>query len=157
VKKIRVRVAKERDLGLFRKLWREFLVEHYEVGSKVLVDENMPLFEQIFNMYVSGEEKGVVLFVGECAVAMWGTPGEMSIRTELDPIATGWGIYVQPDQRGEDISTKFLEVARDKLKELGFKVITDSALIDEKYVTANAEKFGYKLFQRTYIYELDKE
>jgi len=123
----------------------------------VLVDENMAVYEQIFNMYVSGEEPGVVLFVGECAVAMWGTPGETGIKTELDPVANGWGIYVSPDQRGADISTKFVDVAKEKLKELGFKAIVDSALADEKYATANAEAFGYKCFQKTYVYELDKE
>lgn len=142
--KIRVREAKLRDKGLFRKLWSQLLEDQYEKGSQVLPSENnLDIYEVIFEKYVSGEFPGVVLFVAEDAVLMWGHTGQEALETK-DKIATGWGTYVGPKLRGKGASKELRKVACEKLKELGFEIVMGTTLTGNEEGEVSTEKFGFK-------------
>ena len=52
IKNPRVRVAKPRDVGLFRKLWKLFLEEQKEMGGVILPNEqNLEIFTNLFKIY----------------------------------------------------------------------------------------------------------
>jgi len=121
LKKVRIREAKERDLGLFRKLWKAFLTEQRERGAAMLPnDHNMEMFDGLFNLYVVEKSfKGFILFVGEQAVLMAGNPGNI-FETSLGEVAYGWGAYVAPEYRGKKIGKELYAAAKEKIMEMGF-------------------------------------
>jgi GNAT superfamily N-acetyltransferase len=155
VKTLRIRAAKERDIGLFIKLWKSYIVNEYAQGSGVPAsEENMEVYRDIFNLYVSGEEKGVVLFVGECAVFMFGTAGTSRIQSERDPIANGWGVYVEPDHQGQGIAEALYKAAHKELKEMGFKTVGGHCYLENEAAWAVLDKMGYKKIQYVVVKDL---
>lgn len=153
--KIRVRNGKPRDLGLFLSMWRKYLENEYAQGSGVpATDENMEVYCDIFNLYVSGEEPGVVLFVAECAVFMFGTAGTSRLQSERDPVANGWGVYVDPDHQGQGIADALYTQAHKQLKELGFKTVGGHCYLENEAAAAVLEKQGYKKIQYVMVREL---
>ncbi len=130
LKKIRVRTATPRDRGLFKKLWKKLMIESFDQGDVVLpTDSNVEIYAQLFDKYTSPDFdlKGVVLFISDVAVLMWGdgdTPFELSAGRPI----TGWGLYVEPEYRKRGISTKLYHAAFDKSRELGFEVLVGGYL-----------------------------
>lgn len=136
IKKIRVREARERDKGLFHKLWKELLLEQQENGSIVRGDseKNIEIFTNVFKSYTDSSEDGVVLFIGEIAVLMAGNPGnEVELTIGRRP-ARNWGMYVVPDQREKNIETKLYEAGFKRLREMGFDVIFGGSMSDNNSV-----------------------
>jgi GNAT superfamily N-acetyltransferase len=121
LKKVRVREAKERDLGLFRKLWKAFLTEQRGRGAAMLPSShNMEIFDALFNLYVVEKSfKGFILFVGEQAILMAGNPVS-EFESSLGEVCYGWGAYVAPEYRGKKIGKELYSVAREKILEMGF-------------------------------------
>jgi len=118
--KIRIRAAKPRDRGLFKKLWKAFLEEECKGGGIILpTEENLEVSAVLFDSYMDGSFDGVVLFVADKAVLMWGDPG-WTFETSLGKAALFWGIYVDPEYREKDIANELTKAAVDKLKALGF-------------------------------------
>ena len=122
IKNPRVRVAKPRDVGLFRKLWKLFLEEQKEMGGVILPNEqNLEIFTNLFKIYTDPDPEeeakldGVVLFIGEVAVMMWGDP-DVPIETTLGKTAYAYGIYVLPDNRQQGLS--------NLLHEEPYKIVT---------------------------------
>lgn len=144
LKKIRVREAKPRDIGLFKKLWKDFLVEQQSLGSIVKGDSDRTneVYSNVFNMYV-GEEpsyQGVVLFIGEIAVVMAGDNGidaEFTIGTRP---ANVFGVYVAPDHRGKGLATKLYEEAFKRLKTMGFDAVYGTIINDNVGSVKTLEK-----------------
>ena len=135
LKKIRIREATASDVGLFKKLWIKLLKAQHAAGSPILPnDHNLALAVEVFKMYVDGStpaefrKDGVVLFVSDVAVLMWGDmclPYQISLG---DKVAYGWGHYVEPEYRGKHIMDKMLNKTLELLKELGFDVIMGNTM-----------------------------
>lgn len=129
LKKIRVRKATARDVGLFRKLWREMMEEQYTAGSPVLPnDHNLKVIEEIFEAYVEETLEGVVLLVSDVGVLMYGdmaNPLQLSVG---DKVAYGWGQYVAPDSRGKGILDKMAEKAFKQLGDMGFSAMLGNTM-----------------------------
>lgn len=119
-RKIRVRNSKPRDLGLFRKLWKQFLTENEKAGSTVSATaKNMETPESLFKVYTDGDVQGIVLFVGDYAVLMAGdTQIEHTGRT-----AMLWGLYVEESRRKNGVATLLIEEAKKQLKAAGYNSV----------------------------------
>lgn len=130
-RKPRVREAKDNDLdrGLFATLWKEFLEDQFAKGSHIRpTDENVKVFLNIYDNYLSGKFAGVVLFVGLDAVCMMGDTGNVFDST-YGKIAKGWGTYVRPNKRGQGISKRLREAGYNKLREMGFDNVFGDLLL----------------------------
>jgi len=92
LKRIRVRKARSEDIGLFRRLWKALMEEQYKAGSLVLPsDENLKVAEALFKAYVEEDLEGVVLFVSNVGILMYGdmaSPYQLSVG---DKVAYGFG------------------------------------------------------------------
>jgi GNAT superfamily N-acetyltransferase len=129
MKKIRVREAKPRDRGLFKKLWKLYLEEEHERGGVVLpTDENVEVAATLFDRYLGEDFDGVVLFVADKAVLMYGDAG-MFYKTSLGKVATPWGIYVDPEVRNLSVATELTKAAVEKLTALGFDHLFGDVLL----------------------------
>jgi GNAT superfamily N-acetyltransferase len=128
--KIRVRDARPRDIGLFRKLWIQYLNESIKAGALVTAnDKTLATYEALFEHYVTGELPGIVLFVADKAVLVAGAP--ISSFDYTQPTAFGWGLYVETDARRQGVATEMVKVAKEKLKERGFTVVNFIVLNNE--------------------------
>jgi len=119
-RKIRVRNSKPRDLGLFRKLWKQYLTENEKAGSTVAAtDKNMAAPEALFNAYTNEDLSGIVLFVGDYAVLMAGdNQVDHNSRT-----AMLWGLYVEESRRKNGVGTLLIEEAKKQLKAAGYSTV----------------------------------
>lgn len=131
LKNIRVREAKGRDIGLFRKLWTQFLETQRTQGSGRDV-KALALYEHLFNSYVAKEADGIVLFVADKGVLMWGEHGPLDIYTEKTVAA--WGDY---SDGNPDIKAALLVRAEEWAKSVGYVHV-----LSEAFGTAGAPE-GY--------------
>lgn len=156
--KIRVREAKPRDRGLFRKLWKEYLKDQVKKGGDILpTKNNLDKFEMIFDKYVNKELPGVVLFVADHAVAMFGSRGEEVFDINIEKPAQGWGTYVKPEARRHNIGTKIREVAVEKLRELGFKNIIGSYFVGNEEGRESLKEFDTKKHSIVVVSPIDEK
>ncbi len=141
LKKIRVREAKPRDLGLFRKLWQECIDEStYGPGT-------MPIFEELFNACVEADN-GFVLLVADKGILI---AGEAEAQFEsASPAAQIWGIYVAKGARDKGVASAMLEEAKLRFKTLGHSAAA-IALSPNQEVVAAVEKAGFKPFMTQYV------
>ena len=96
LKKIRVRNAKASDHGLFRKLWMGLLEQQVKEGSIVgATDATLAFYERLFNSYINSDFDGIVLFVADRGVLMWGASG--THVSYPGKTATAWGAYIAPE------------------------------------------------------------
>lgn len=110
LKKIRVREAKLRDVGLFKKLWAESLQQGAKAGSIVAATERtLDAYVKLFNVYVEGDYEGIVLFVADKGVLMWGCAGS-PMDYSAGRMITDWGFYATSES-SEDIQRALLEHA----------------------------------------------
>jgi len=124
VKKIRVREAKARDVGLFRKLWADFLQDQAGKGAKVADSaRSLKFFEKLFEIYVMGAYEGTVLLVADKGILMWGDAGS-PIEYKDGKTAMGWGEYVVPVENEAEIRDALETKAIEILREQGFKGVT---------------------------------
>lgn len=128
IKNIRVRKATERDKGLFRKLWLDYLEDRMDNGAYIApTDSTLIGYENIFNSYVTGEFNGIILFVADCAVMMCGDSGSYFDHT-VGKVATNWGSHVTLERRGQGIGKALQEEAFGLLREMKFDVIMGPVL-----------------------------
>ena len=140
LKNIRVREAKERDLGLFRKLWMGLLEEQEAKGSTTkATKKTLAVFENIFQAYVEGKYEGIVLFIADKAVLMWGDSG-VGIDYSKGKIASGWGTYVALDARKKGLSKAIRKRGNELLKEKGFSGITGHVIKDDEAAEKSVSK-----------------
>ncbi len=129
IKKFRVRKATKRDLWLFKKLWMKMLEEQAAKGSLIKVSEhNVDVAATIFEAYTEGDLEGVVLFVSEVGVLLYGDmagPYELSVGKK---IAYGFGQYVSPEYRGRGVLDLMIAEAFKQLRLMGFDVLLGSTL-----------------------------
>ena len=120
----RVRQAKPGDRNLFRKLWGDYLKEAYESKDSEVQpnDFNLDRYSFFFDLYVSGGVPGVVLFIGDSAVLMWGGIGEPPFQIDTER-AVGFGTYVKPEARKKGYSALIRKEGARLLKEMGFDAV----------------------------------
>ena len=153
LKKIRVREARPRDVGLFRSLWSQFLREQQEAGSIIRGDseKNLEIFTNVFKTYVDKEaseydqHNGIALFIGEVAVLLVGASGNSVEMTIGRRPARVWGIYVIPDQRDKGIEVKLYEEAFKRLREMGFDAVFGNNALESVlgHITCSSEHLVY--------------
>jgi hypothetical protein len=126
VKKLRVREAKARDVGLFRKLWADFLRDQVEQGAKVADNaRSLKFFEKLFEIYVMGAYEGTALLVADKGILMWGDAGS-PIEYTAGKTAIAWGSYVAPVENRVEIYAALETRALEVLREKNFKGVTRS-------------------------------
>jgi ribosomal protein S18 acetylase RimI-like enzyme len=152
LKNIRVREAKPRDVGLFKKLWGEYLNDPENANLLVAWDEtSQAAFERVFNNIVENEE-GFVFFVADKAlmlVSYW----EESVSFKAGKIAQILGAYVRPDARDRGIEQALLNAAKDRLESEGFGAMTIAAPSVGTWVEV-AEELEFKPFMLHQVLEL---
>jgi hypothetical protein len=114
LKNIRVREAKGRDIGLFRKLWTLLIQTQCEQGSGRDL-KALALYEHLFNRYVAKEADGIVLFVADKGVLMWGDHGPLDVYAEKT--VASWGDY---SDGNPEIKTALLAHAEEWAKSCGY-------------------------------------
>ena len=143
-KKIRIREAKPRDTGLFRKLWKAYLESNEKAGSAVCpTDKNIIGPEGLFARYVKDPSvegwvsplDGVVLFVADYAIFMAGQAGT-NIDYNCGKVANLWGVYVQP---GKDVGDQLVAEGLKRLKEKGFDTVLFTCTSDAAIQIPNAK------------------
>jgi GNAT superfamily N-acetyltransferase len=141
MKKIRVRKAKASDHGLFKKLWMELLQAQNELGSTVISDEqSIEPVMQLFTAIIDGDLDGVVLFVADAGVLMYGDAGNPMHLTVGEKVAYGYGHYVRPDARGKGILDAMITEAVKELRAMDFDVILGSTLEKDTHGLAALER-----------------
>lgn len=124
-KKPKVRHAKAGDRNLFKKLWLEYLTESYESKDSEIKpsQKNLETYGLFFDLYVEKKLQGLVLFIGESAVLMWGSIGATPFEMDTVHRAMGWGTFVKPDARRKGYSKLIRTEAAKLLKEMGFETV----------------------------------
>ena len=132
LKRIRVRKATMRDSGLFKKLWLKMMEEQHAAGSLVLPNEaNLAVMVNLFEKYVTDELDGVVLFVSNVGVLMYGDMGHPFELSVGDRVAFGWGQFVAEENRGKGVLDKMVEEAFKQLKIMGFDVMLGNTMVKD--------------------------
>ena len=143
-KKPRVRTAKARDKGLFRKLWMKFLEDNAAAGYPMTASkQNLDAYTNVFERYVNNELEGIVLFIAQNAVVMAGADGS-PIEHVYEKPAQGWGIYVDPDRREDGLGSILIAEVVKRLKSLGFSHLIGSTTGQNVASDMNMQKAGFK-------------
>ena len=135
-KKIRIREAKPRDVGLFTKLWKSYLESNEKAGSVICPnDQNMAGPILMFERYVSADLRGVILFIADYAVLM---AGEQALPLEYNcgRVANLWGAYTLPDH---EIGSQLVDEGLKRLKEKGFDTVLFTRTAASNVQLPNAE------------------
>jgi len=161
-KQPKVRHAKPGDRNLFKKLWMEYLISSHESGdSEVIPNENnLEKFCIMFDLYTSKDVEGIVLFVGDYAVLMWGSIGVLPFDAKVSQRAMGWGTYIKPSYQGKGISKIIRRAGIEELKKMGFQCIFGEVKHkgnDFEKRCKSAESIGFKPYATTYIMYLEDE
>lgn len=147
LKRIRVRKAKIRDIGLFKKLWIKLLDKQSLEGSIVLSNEKtMDFYEKLFNAYVEGILEGIVLFVADKGVLMWGDSA--SLRDYPGKFIVDWGVYINSDV-GEEVYSALWDHAFEWSKEHKFE-----GILIEQYKDSEEIK-GFETVSKTVYKKLE--
>lgn len=134
---IRVRRAMLQDEGSFRTLWQRFTEQQFNEGSLILPNEhNLNSSTRMFHSYVSGQALGLVLFacdgVKDIGVWMEGVPGDLELS--IGPYTMLWGLYYDPQYRGQGITHKLTEVSMEWTHKQGFTGGITGVLIGDKTI-----------------------
>jgi ribosomal protein S18 acetylase RimI-like enzyme len=118
--KIRVRDAKPRDLGLFRKLLSDSFSDKENEGLLVIGDEKtIAFFDELFKSAIA------VFFVADKGMLML-SENLSPASFKVGKLASVMASYVTPDARDQGIEEALLGAAVDRSKELDFGGITFS-------------------------------
>lgn len=140
----RVREARLEDIGLFKMLWSEFMEVNQSKGSPVIASEsNLEFYCGLFTLYLEEQFPGVVLFIGEDAVLIWGSAGDAHMETTVGHQAMGWGTYVRERARGKGLSTLIRNEAIAKLKEMNFDSIQGAYSVGDDEGEQTQKKVGF--------------
>jgi ribosomal protein S18 acetylase RimI-like enzyme len=153
MKTIRVREAKARDLGLFRKLQAEFSDDPDNANTLVKYEEEThEFFDSLFNMYVESDN-GFVLFVGEWGMIVVGAlRGEA--KFQMGSVANVWFAYVSEEGRDAGIEEALFKEALSRVKDQGYNGITFGTPTVGQW-TEVAESHGLSPFMLNYSREFD--
>ena len=143
-RKIRVRDAKPRDIGLFKKLWRANLEENEALGSIVAsTEKNLATVEATYNLYTSGELDGFAFFVGDYGVLLVGATGA-AVEHNCGKTAMLWGMFVREDKRKGGVATALVTEAKKRLKAAGFDTVLSPFTVSNEAAGSFALKLEAK-------------
>ena len=143
--RLRVREAKPRDLGLFKKLWVQFMENQQAYDADVGVTErNIELYCNMFDHFVNNPEDGIVLFIGENAVLMWGSAGDSPFETNCGRTATAWGVFVEDKLRGKGAGDLLRQHAKKVLYDRGFDTVLGCVLKDNIHGYNSNKDSGFR-------------
>ncbi len=140
----------------FSMLWRMFLGVQ-ELGLKPLpTRRNLAFFDRLFDAYYLGEADGICLTDADCkSVLLWGDGLQPpAIETNLGRIATGWGVFVHPQARGQGLSVALRQAGYPLLKERGFDCVIGTAHVGNEAGLKSALASGLEHFGNEVIYRL---
>ena len=143
---MRVRKAKPQDRKLFLRLYKEYLEETVDTPGAILpTDENLILYGNIFDSYVSGELQGVVLLIAQDAFLIHGELGPAVFETNLGRVANGMGTYVREELRGKGASQAMFKRSKRLLREMGFDTLVGGVDAERGGGRKATEKAGFKV------------
>ena len=112
--KIRVRDAKPRDLGLFRKLLSDSFSDEENAGLLVeSSEETMVFFDELFKSAI------FVLFVADKGMLMVNET-QSPATFKMGKLASIMSAYVTPDARDEGIENALFLEAKKRVTDLGY-------------------------------------
>lgn len=132
-----IRRATRKDFASFNTLWQGFVIDEAKRGGQIAWEERVmaAFYAPLFWAYVNHERPGICLLAGieeTNAVLLWGAtlvPTMVTLRD--DPVAQGWGVYVNASLRGTGISKRLRAAACKELRDLGFKRVYGSVMVPE--------------------------
>ena len=135
--------ATERDYPTFLKLWVALMESQAELGSDILVTpKNVAFFTALFNIYLGGMRRGVVLLAGDCGVSMWGEDvADSPLDTKYAPFARGWGTYITPEHRRQGLASQMREYGSRRMHEMGFKYVGGVLLLSNEISQQSLKKY----------------
>lgn len=139
-----IREATPQDYPTFLKLWIKYIESQVALGGDMLpTPKTIAFFTVVFNAYLSGERRGVVLLAGDGhGVSLWGEDmGESPIDTKYAPLARGWGTYVMPEYRRAHLGSVMREYGCRRMREMGFKYVTGVMLLTNEISMQSLKKY----------------
>lgn len=152
--KIRIRDAKDRDLGLFRKLLDEFLTDPDNENFLVEADsdETKFYFDEMFKTSVDLDDSFVIFVADKACLAACSLRAGVKFKQGF--VATIWMAHVSKDVRDEGIEEALFKEAKKRLNSLGFDAITFASPSVGKWVET-AEEIGFEPFMLHQILKLE--
>lgn len=152
-----IRHATLQDRTTFLKLWGAHLLEQEKDGSKLLATtSNLYKLLDYFESYVGGSLFGIVSIVEEdgeaigiCMAGEFATDDHWD--TTLGKLANLWGVYVEPDHRGNGLGVKLFATVLERGRELGFDAVETYVRVDNKHGQRVAKAFGTKVYIEQHI------
>ena len=156
-----IRPATLDDRGHFLRLWAKLLEGQYKDGSHVLPTlGNLYRCLDKFEAYVMGSQFGMCVFfeppearpVGVVMAGELAVPDEF--ETDLGKLATLWGVYVEPEYRGQGIALKLFAKTLEMGLERGFESVETYARYSNPHGQRVAEAFGCEPYMKQYVARL---
>ncbi len=159
-----IRSATIRDRPQFLYLWGKFLSDQRKNGSHLLdTPRNLHQFQGYFESYTFGALHGMVLFwhpEGEpepVAVVMAGEEAHPSVwETDLGRMAILWGVWVDPEFRGQGITAKLFARAKVLGEEIGFETVETQVRLGNDHGERVALAFGTRAHSEVHFVTLEK-
>jgi GNAT superfamily N-acetyltransferase len=153
-----IREATEQDYPTFLKLWITYLESQLSFGGDILpTPKTISFFTVVFNAYVTGERRGVVLLAGpDWGVSLWGEDmGDPPVDTRYAPLARGWGTYITPEHRREGLGNQIREYGSRRMRDMGFKHIAGTILTTNEVSTQSLKKYETSTLMMLHIKALE--
>lgn len=153
------RLAQLSDRPHFLRLWALHMTEQEKDGSHVLANmANLYRCLDKFESYAYGNlAGGTILYqpnpeaepVGAAMGGELGVPDEF--ETDLGRLCTVWGVYVDPEYRGQGIGLKLLrEILAEGLRQ-GFDSVETYVRLNNPQGQRAAEAFGCTPYMKQYV------
>ena len=155
-----IRNATLQDRPHFLRLWSAYLREQQKEGSHLLADNhNLYRFLGFFESYVTGARAGVcpLAIVDEKVVGLCMGGELLSLdewHTDLGRIFTFWGIYVEPEYRGQHLSGQLFSKCLESGLELGADTVETYVRTANKQGQGVARLFGTHAYIEQHIADL---
>ena len=142
-------IAAPRDRGAFSLLWAEYLAEHEKLGSDIrATDRSLEFFEALFDAYVRGALRGVVLvarwYDKPVAVLMWGELPQSAFDRVNEDVANGWGAYTSPDYRRQGVSRRLRSRAIEEMVKQGITTVMGTVILTNLAGVESSRDIGFK-------------
>lgn len=150
MKTIRVREAKPRDLGLFRKLQGEFFDDPENSGA--VAQNNSEFFDTLFHTLVESDD-GFILFVAEKGMIVVG-PVHTDAKLRFNKLGNIWTAVVSADSRDLGIEMALFVEAKKLAMDKGYDGLSFASPSVGTWSEV-AEDSGFEPLMIHYLLELD--
>ncbi len=126
----------------FMQMWDRFLAG--TESQFAATRKNLFFFSHLFDAYYTGKAEGVCLTdKKQNSVLLWGNAGgDGPLEFKRGRVASGWGVYVEPDYRRKGYASALRNAARPMLREKGFDGVIGTALAGNKAGRNSALEVG---------------